>query len=171
MFGAEHRRRASEELSVRAMADAHGALYDQLLAGRPQQRREPWARSEPLRLPQRPRGGTPLVSVVIPCFNHGRYLRECLDHVRAQTWPEVEIVVVDDASTEPDTLAILDEIERSGDVRLIRQDANGGPSRARNAGIAASNGRYVLPVVFAVRTEKSETTATDCLTGRPIKTA
>jgi len=54
------------------MADAHGALYDDLLARRPAPRRERWERSEPVRLPLRPRGGTPLVSVVIPCFNHGR---------------------------------------------------------------------------------------------------
>ena len=144
--GAEHRRRATGELSVRAMADAHGALYDELLARRPAPRRERWQRSEPVRLPLRPRGGTPLVSVVIPCFNHGRYLTGCVDHVRAQTWPEVEIVVVDDASTEPDTRAVLADLERAGDVRVIHQPVNGGPSRARNAGIDASRGRYVLPV-------------------------
>ena len=144
--GAEHRRRATGELSVRTMADAHGALYDELLSRRDAPRLERWERAEPVRLPLRPRGGTPLVSVVIPCFNHGRYLTACVDHVRAQTWPEVEIVVVDDASTEPETRAVLDELERAGDVRVIHQPVNGGPSRARNAGIAASEGRYVLPV-------------------------
>jgi glycosyltransferase involved in cell wall biosynthesis len=145
-IGAAHRERARSELSVQAMADAHGELYDRLLERRPAPRRERWARSERVELPLRARGGTPLVSVVIPCFNHGRYLPECLEHVRAQTWPNLEIVVVDDASTEADTVAVLDAVEREGDVRVIRQERNGGPSRARNAGIAASRGRYVLPV-------------------------
>ncbi len=84
---------------------------------------------------------------MIPCFNHGRYLRECLDAVRAQTWPEIEIVVVDDASTEPDTRAVLDELERG---RRRARDPPAGERRARaaarNAGLERSRGRYVLPV-------------------------
>jgi hypothetical protein len=149
-IGAAHRERARRELSVRAMADAHGALYDELLARRDDAEPAPAAADppppEPVRLPTRPRRGTPLVSVVIPCFNHGRYLPSCLQHVRAQSWPELEVIVIDDASTEPDTLAVLDRLERDGGVKLIRQASNGGPSRARNAGIAQARGRYVLPV-------------------------
>jgi len=76
-----------------------------------------------------------LVSVVIPCFNHARFLADALDSVRAQTWPHVEAIVVDDGSTDDPTSVV----SRYPDVRYIRQS-----NRARNVGWRASGGSVVI---------------------------
>ena len=84
------------------------------------------------------------VSVVIPCYNQGVFLREALDSVYAQTHSDYEIIVVDDGSTDPKTRSILDEID-SPVIRLLRT-SNGGLAMARNRGIAASTGDIILPL-------------------------
>src|SRR5581483_2208205 len=94
----------------------------------------------------RPSRGRPRVSIVVPCFNHGRWLEECLASVRAQTYPDIETIVVDDGSTDPDTRDVLDRLEDADDLRLIRLERNSGPSAARNRAIDACTGRYVLPL-------------------------
>src|SRR5262249_54967936 len=76
------------------------------------------------------------VSIVIPCYNHGRYLREALDSVEGACVAGVcEVIVVDDGSTDVDTIRIVDELEEGG-IRIIRQP-NAGLARARNVGIRA----------------------------------
>lgn len=81
----------------------------------------------------------PLVSVIIPCYNHGRYLGEALESVLAQTWTNVEVVVVDDGSDD-DTAAVA---SRYPAARYVRQ-RNQGLSAARNAGATASAGDYLI---------------------------
>jgi hypothetical protein len=83
------------------------------------------------------------ISVVVPCYNAHRYLGETLSSVRAQTFPDVEIVLVDDGSNDPATLAFLADLPP--DVNFLRKP-NGGLSSARNAGFAAASGSYVLPL-------------------------
>lgn len=79
------------------------------------------------------------ISVIIPAFNYARYLGEAIDSVFAQTYPALEVIVVDDGSTD-DTPAVL---ATYGDrIRTIRQQ-NQGVSSARNSGIAAARGEYV----------------------------
>ncbi len=85
----------------------------------------------------------PAVSVVLPCYNAHADLPRALDSVRAQTFRDFEIVVVDDGSTDPATRAALDAL--GGDVRLVRQE-NRGLAGARNAGFRAARGIYVLPL-------------------------
>lgn len=81
----------------------------------------------------------PEVSVVIPSYNSAAYLPQAVDSVLAQTFRDVEVLVIDDGSTD-DTAAVMG---RYGEpVRYIRQP-NGGVSRARNRGIEESRGRYV----------------------------
>jgi glycosyltransferase involved in cell wall biosynthesis len=162
------RRRVREELSVQRMAQAHGALYDRLLGGEevvgeaglaeagrgtssliakdgPSQ--DGQAPLAPLRLRTRPTRANALVSMVVPCFNHGRYLPAALAAIREQRYEPIEITVVDDASTDPETAAVLDELERAGDgIRVLRLERNSGPAAARNAAIAEARGRYILPV-------------------------
>jgi glycosyltransferase involved in cell wall biosynthesis len=82
----------------------------------------------------------PLISVVVPAFNSEAFLGACLDSVMAQAGDfALDVIVVDDGSTD-DTAVIA--LTRPG-VRVLRQKANGGPSRARNLGLAAANGEWV----------------------------
>jgi GT2 family glycosyltransferase len=76
-----------------------------------------------------------LVSVVIPCFNLAHFLPDAIESVLAQTYPEVEIVVVDDGSTD-NTAAV---VARYPTVRYIRQE-NAGVAAARNTGLRSTNG-------------------------------
>src|SRR5690242_13247080 len=80
-----------------------------------------------------------LVSVIIPTYNGTAFLRETIDSALAQTYPAVEVIVVDDGSTD-DTAAVIAEY---GDrIKGIAQ-ANSGTSAARNTGIRASSGDYI----------------------------
>lgn len=90
---------------------------------------------------------TPLVTVVIPCFNHGRFVAEAFESVRAQTWSRWEAIVVDDGSSD-DTPAILDAlVARCADPRLtVHRQPNRGLSAARNAGLAAGAGEFFVPL-------------------------
>lgn len=84
------------------------------------------------------------VSVVIPCFNAGWHLDEAVQSALAQTWAELEIVIVDDGSTDAGTLAVL-ESARWPRTRVFRQP-NGGPAAARNHAIREARGQYILPL-------------------------
>jgi GT2 family glycosyltransferase len=100
--------------------------------------RVPWA----ARAEISPPSSEDLVSVVIPLFNQGHFLLGAIDSVRAAGYPYLEIVVVDDGSTDPQTIEIFDKLTG---VTKVRQP-NAGLSAARNAGIAAATGRYVVPL-------------------------
>ncbi|MCR5094118.1 MAG: glycosyltransferase [Lachnospiraceae bacterium] len=91
-----------------------------------------------------PSGAGPSVSVIVPAYNTGRYLIDCLNSLTAQTLlPEdLEIIVVDDGSTD-DTGHIADAYAAEHpQVRVIHQD-NAGSSAARNTGIENAHGRYL----------------------------
>ena len=80
-----------------------------------------------------------LVSVVIPAYNHARFLPESIDSVLAQTYPRYEIIVVDDGSTDNTP----DVVRRYDGVRYVKQ-RNRGPARARNRGIRESHGDFLV---------------------------
>lgn len=88
------------------------------------------------------------IDVVVTSFNQGLFIREAVMSAAAQTLRPNSIVVVDDGSTDPASLEILAQLEREFNpsagvvLRVIRQ-SNAGPSAARNAGIRATDGRYV----------------------------
>ena len=84
----------------------------------------------------------PLVSVIIPTFNRRRWIGECLDSVRAQTYPRVETLVIDDCSTDG-TAEWLRSDPRYAFARVHAQPKNGGASEARNAGIRMARGSLI----------------------------
>ena len=86
----------------------------------------------------------PLVSVIIPAYNAAQYISATLDSVLAQTFRDVEIIVVNDGSPDTDELEKVLEPFRSR-IIYLRQE-NQGPSAARNAGIQASRGEYIAPL-------------------------
>lgn len=83
---------------------------------------------------------TPLVSIVIPCFNAERWLAATLESALAQTWPATEIIVVDDGSRDG-SLALARSFAARG-VNILAQ-ANAGASAARNTGLRAARGEWI----------------------------
>jgi glycosyltransferase involved in cell wall biosynthesis len=86
----------------------------------------------------------PLVSIVIVNYNYGRYLREAFDSVARQTYPNIECIIVDNASTD-ESADVLLEIEREyPKTKILRRKDNGGQSLAMQEGFAASSGEYIV---------------------------
>jgi glycosyltransferase involved in cell wall biosynthesis len=86
----------------------------------------------------------PLVSVIVVNFNYGRFLRAAVDSVFGQTYPNIECIIVDNASTD-ESGAVLRAIEAGyANVKIIRRTDNGGQTRAALDGFAASAGPYVI---------------------------
>jgi glycosyltransferase involved in cell wall biosynthesis len=83
----------------------------------------------------------PLVSAVIPCFNAEKTIARALASIRAQDYSSIEIIAIDDCSTDA-TAKILAAEEPRG-VRLLRLQLNRGAAAARNAGIEAASGEYI----------------------------
>jgi len=83
-----------------------------------------------------------LVSVIIPCHNHGNYIHEAIDSILHQTYQDFEIIIVNDGSDDVETLNILKQI----DIRNTRvyHKENGDVASARNYGIKKSRGEYIL---------------------------
>lgn len=82
--------------------------------------------------------GLPCVSVIIPCFNQGRFLRNAIESVLAQDYPRFEIIVVNDGSTD-ETVSVASRFEV---VKLINQ-RNRGVAAARNVGAKGSRGDFL----------------------------
>lgn len=88
---------------------------------------------------------TPDASIIIPFYNMARWLPQTLESAKAQTHTSTEIIVVDDGSTDPASIAMIDQLDRDESVRVVRK-RNGGLGDARNAGIAAARARWVVPL-------------------------
>jgi hypothetical protein len=85
----------------------------------------------------------PAVSVIVPCYNGGRFLDDLCKSLAAQTFRDFETIVVDDGSTEEATLEKLASLEP--DIRLVPQQNRRLPG-ARNAGFGKARGEFVLPL-------------------------
>ena len=85
----------------------------------------------------------PLVSVVLPVFNVERYLAECLDSIVEQDYPNLEIIAVDDGSTDGSLGALTEYASSHRGLTVLHQD-NSGAGVARNRGITEAKGKYVL---------------------------
>ena len=84
----------------------------------------------------------PLLSVIIPVYNSERYLERCLNGILSQSVRDMEVICVDDGSTDKSSAVLARHAEKDGRVRVIHRK-NRGVSAARNAGLDAAGGRWV----------------------------
>lgn len=86
----------------------------------------------------------PLVSVIIPSYNRAKYIQQAVESVVAQTYSPIELIVVDDGSTDG-SLDLLEQLESKGQLKLFVHPgyANRGQSASLNLGITRSKGEYV----------------------------
>ena len=84
-----------------------------------------------------------LISVIVPVYNTGAYLEKCVDSILDQDYKNIEIILIDDGSTDKTTVKLCNKLEeKHKKIRTIHKK-NGGSSSARNLGILASHGQYL----------------------------
>lgn len=86
-----------------------------------------------------------LVSIIIPCYNQGEYIEETLQSVLSQTYENIEIIIINDGSTDNSEETISNLIKEKPSIQYI-SIVNGGVSKARNIGISKASGKFVLPL-------------------------
>jgi len=86
----------------------------------------------------------PKISVIIPCYNHGKFIQEAIDSVKEQSFKDWEIIVINNCSDDPYTLKIFKLLEEQK-IKVLHSEKRG-PSAARNMGIKNSSGDYILPL-------------------------
>lgn len=91
-------------------------------------------------------GEAKVVSAILPAYNARKIIARAVDSVLAQTYPHVELIVVDDASTDGTADAVEALFAREARLRVVRAPRNGGPARARNIGIEHARGAWVALV-------------------------
>lgn len=85
---------------------------------------------------------TPLISIIVPVYNIIPYLPRCVESLQRQTYRNLEILLIDDGSTD-DTPALCDRLAESDERIRVFHKENGGPSSARNFGLSQAQGDYV----------------------------
>lgn len=103
---------------------------------------------------------TPLVSIIIPVYNVEAYLPACIDSLLNQTYPNLEIICVDDGSTDASPAVLQASAQRDQRIRVLTQE-NAGAGAARNRGLDTASGEYVIFVDGDDRI--ALTTVEDCI--------
>lgn len=85
-----------------------------------------------------------MVSIIIPCYNQGAYIQEAINSVKAQTYTDWEIIIVNDGSNDAFTLKELRYLKETG--LMVIDTPNKGVSAARNTAIKVSSGEFILPL-------------------------
>ncbi len=85
------------------------------------------------------------VSIIMPCYNDGIYLEEAIESALNQTLKDIEIIIIDDASIDQETLDVLSKLDKDN-LTVIYLEKNVGPAVARNKGIELAKGKYILPL-------------------------
>ncbi|HBI16897.1 MAG TPA: hypothetical protein DDY52_01940 [Candidatus Moranbacteria bacterium] len=83
----------------------------------------------------------PLVSIIIPCYNYGKFVIEAIESAVSQTFQSIEIIVINDGSTDKDTIDVLNNLNYPK-VRVVHQE-NQGLAQTRNNGALLSKGKYI----------------------------
>ncbi len=84
----------------------------------------------------------PLISVIVPCYNVEEYVAKCVDSLISQTYPRLEILLIDDGSTD-NTLSVIEKYTKQYENVRSHHRENGGLSAARNTGIEVSKGEFI----------------------------
>lgn len=87
----------------------------------------------------------PAVSVVVPCYNYGEFVEDAIDSCLRSTFQDIEIIVVDNGSTDVNTIQVLKQLKMPK-VRVIQIQKNKSLPNGRNVGISHSRGKYILPL-------------------------
>lgn len=85
------------------------------------------------------------VSIIMPCFNDGAYIMEAITSVRAQTYRNTEIIIINDGSDDPHTLMLMEKFKEERDIKVLHTNRIR-PAAARNEGIKVATGKYILPL-------------------------
>ena len=88
---------------------------------------------------------SPIVSIIVPCYNQGKFIKETLSSIHKQTYPKIECVIVNDGSTD-NSLDVINDYCRNYPNWIVIDKKNEGVSIARNIGIANCHGKYILPL-------------------------
>lgn len=88
----------------------------------------------------------PLITILTPAYNAERFICRCLDSLTAQTYPHIEIIVVDDCSTDATRLLLDDYAKRDSRICVLSTKRNSGASAARCKGLAVARGEYITEV-------------------------
>lgn len=83
-----------------------------------------------------------MISIIVPVYNAEKYLRECIDSILQQTYTDIEVLLIDDGSTD-DSLSICQEYEKKDKRVKVYHKKNSGVSDTRNFGIDHANGEYI----------------------------
>ena len=83
-----------------------------------------------------------LVSIITPCYNGGKYISETIDSVIAQTYPNWEMIIVDDGSKDNSAEIVNAYVEKDARIKYLKQE-NAGSAAARNNGIRTAQGQYI----------------------------
>ena len=83
------------------------------------------------------------VSVVIPIYNSAQWLSDCFDSVLRQTYPAMEVIAVDDGSTDKSSELLQMYAQQSDKIKLVRHERNLGVGAARNTGLRYVTGDYI----------------------------
>ena len=86
--------------------------------------------------------GTPLISVIVPVYNLEKYLVRCIESIIGQTYKNLEIILIDDGSTDTSG-QIIDEFKKKDNRIKVIHKENGGESNARNTGLRMATGEYI----------------------------
>lgn len=86
---------------------------------------------------------TPLVSIIIPCYNSEKYIEECIVSVLGQTYKNIQVIVVDDCSTDSSYDLVEEKFSLDDRVVLLRNDVNSGVNKTRHFGVSKSTGDYI----------------------------
>ena len=85
----------------------------------------------------------PIVSVVVPVYNAEQFLSECIESVLRQSYRDIQLILIDDSSTDDSGRICQQYTKQDNRIHYIRQSNNGGVCKARNTGINKANGKYI----------------------------